>query len=501
MKYNIFNSIVTWSIKKRMAQIDSFTNQPIDTQLNVLINIIQKAKDTKWGKKHAYQKITNYSEFKQNVPIQCYEDMVKYIQLIKEGGKNVLWPGKISFFAKSSGTTDDRSKFIPITKESLDQSHLKAGKDMLSMYMHLFPNSTIFHGKSLMIGGSKSLGKERNYIEGDLSSILISNLPIWTTFMRTPSIDTALMSDWEAKMNKMADEVIKQNVTSISGVPSWTMVLLRKVLEKSRKKTIHQVWPKLELYMHGGVSMQPYKKEFDEIIGKKINYLEIYNASEGFFAIQNDLNEDSLLLMLDYGIFYEFIPIINNEEKEDQIISLKDVKKDVNYAIVISTNGGLWRYKIGDTIKFSSINPYKIKISGRTKNFINAFGEELMVSNTDKAIQKTCEETNSRINDYTAAPKFLNNSSGCHEWIIDFKKMPENKEIFTKKLDQELRKINSDYDAKRHKDILLKMPIIHFCENNFFYNWLKKNKKIGGQNKVPRLSNKRDKIEELLKFL
>ena len=501
MKYNIFNSIVTWSIKKRIAQIDSFKNQPIETQFNVLINIIQKAKDTKWGKKYNYQKITNYSEFKQNVPIQCYEDIVHHIQLIKEGGKDILWPGKISFFAKSSGTTDDRSKFIPITKESLNQSHLKAGKDMLSMYMNLFPNSTVFHGKSLMIGGSKSLGRERNYIEGDLSSILISNLPIWTTFMRTPSIDTALMSDWEAKMNKMADEAIKQNVTSISGVPSWTMVLLRKVLEKSGKKTINQVWPKLELYMHGGVSMQPYKKEFDEVIGKKINYLEIYNASEGFFAIQNNLKEDSLLLMLDYGIFYEFIPIINNEEKEDQIISLKDVKKDVNYAIVISTNGGLWRYKIGDTIKFSSTNPYKIKISGRTKHFINAFGEELMVSNTDEAVQKACEETSSRINDYTAAPKFLNNSSGCHEWIIDFKKMPTNKEIFTKKLDQELRKINSDYDAKRHKDILLKMPIIHFCENNFFYNWLKKNKKIGGQNKVPRLSNKRDKIEELLNFL
>jgi len=501
MKYNIFNSIVSWSIKKRIDQINYFTNKPIEIQSDVLQKLIHKAKDTKWGKKYNYNKITNYNEFKKNVPMQSYEDIAPYIEKIKEGQNNILWPGQISFFAKSSGTTNDRSKFIPITNESLNESHLKAGKDMLSMYVNLFPESTIFHGKSLMIGGSKSLGKERNYTEGDLSSILISNLPIWTTFMRTPSVNTALMSDWEEKMEKMAHESIKQNVTSISGVPSWTMVLLRKVLEKSGKKYINQVWPKLELYMHGGVSMNPYQKEFDEIMGKNINYLEIYNASEGFFGIQNNLNEESLLLMLDYGIFYEFIPIHNQEEKEDQIISLKDVKKNINYSMVISTNGGLWRYKIGDTVQFKSLNPYKIIISGRTKHFINAFGEEVMVSNTDLAIKKACEKTNSKINDYTAAPKFLNNSSGCHEWIIDFKIIPKNKKIFTKTLDKELRILNSDYDAKRYKDILLKQPIIHFCENDFFYNWLKKNKKIGGQNKVPRLSNKRDKIEELLKFL
>ena len=501
MKYNIFNSIVSWSIKKRIAQINSFVHKPIETQSNVLTNLITKAKDTKWGEKYNYDKIKNYNDFKNNVPIHSYEDIAPYVNKIKQGHENILWPGQISFFAKSSGTTNDKSKFIPITNESLNECHFKAGKDMLSIYMNLFPESTIFHGKSLMIGGSKSLGKERNYTEGDLSSILISNLPIWTTFMRTPSINTALMSDWEEKMKKMAYEAIKQNVTSISGVPSWTMILLRKVLEISGKKNIHQIWPKLELYMHGGISMKPYQKEFDEIIGKTINYLEIYNASEGFFGIQNNLKEHSFLLMLDYGIFYEFIPIHNQEEKEDQIVSLKDVKKHVNYAIVISSNGGLWRYKIGDTVKFESINPYKIVISGRTKHFINAFGEEVMVSNTDLAIKQACEKTNSKINDYTAAPKFLNNSSGCHEWIIDFEITPKNKDNFAKILDEELRNINSDYDAKRYKNILLKKPIIHFCENNFFYTWLKKNQKIGGQNKVPRLSNNRKKIEELLKFL
>ncbi|OUV54705.1 MAG: hypothetical protein CBC73_03990 [Flavobacteriales bacterium TMED113] len=501
MKYNIFNSITTWSLKKRITRINSFFKDPVNIQNNVLKKLIEKAKDTEWGKKHRFKSIKNYEEFKSIVPIVKYENITNYIQKMKEGKPDVLWPGNISFFAKSSGTTNDRSKYIPITNESLNHSHLRAGKDMLSIYINLFPDSKIFNGKSLMVGGSKSLGKERNYIVGDLSSILISNLPIWTTFMRTPSIETALMSDWEKKMEKIADEAIDQNISSMSGVPSWTMVLLRKVLQKTGKSKICEVWPNLELYMHGGISMQPYKKEFDEVIGKKINYLEIYNASEGFFGIQNYLDDSSLLLMLDYGIFYEFIPIVNNEQKVDKITSIEGVKLNVNYAMVISTNGGLWRYNIGDTIIFTSLKPYKIKISGRTKHFINAFGEELMVSNTDLAIQIACEKMKCKIKDYTAAPKFLKNSSGCHEWIIDFEKIPENKELFTDLLDKEIRAINSDYDAKRYKDILLKKPIIHFCDNNFFYEWLKKNKKIGGQNKVPRLSNSRDKLEDLLKYL
>ena len=501
MKYNIFNSIATWSLKKRINRINSFINEPVKTQKNVLKSLLKKAKDTKWGKKYKYDFIKNYNDFKSSSPIVKYENIIEHINNMKKGETDILWPGNISFFAKSSGTTNDRSKYIPITDESLNHSHLRAGKDMLSIYLNLFPDSKIFNGKSLMIGGSKSLGKERDYIVGDLSSILISNLPLWTTFMRTPSIETALMSDWEKKMEKIADESIDENVTSISGVPSWTLILLRKVLEKTGKEKICQVWPNLELYMHGGISMQPYKKEFDEIIGSKINYLEIYNASEGFFGIQNNLKDDDLLLMLDYGIFYEFIPIIDNKLKYKEIVSIEDVKLNVNYAMIISTNGGLWRYNIGDTIIFTSLDPYKIKISGRTKHFINAFGEELMVSNTDLAIQITCEKTKCKIKDYTAAPKFLRNSSGCHEWIIEFEKKPEDQELFTDILDKEIRAINSDYDAKRYKDILLKKPIIHFCDNNFFYNWLKKNNKIGGQNKVPRLSNSRDKLEELLKTL
>ena len=500
MKYNIFNPIISWVIKKRIHRINKFIKEPIQSQDKLLKDLIRKSKNTIWGKKYNYPEINNYTDFKKTVPIQSYEDIKTYVDLIKNGEKNVLWAEKVLSFAKSSGTTNTKSKFIPITKESLNNCHLKAGQDLLSIYVNQFPKTKIFSGKSLMIGGSNELEKSSKMLIGDLSSILIDNLPIWTQLISTPKKEIALISNWEEKIEKMMSEIINKDVRSISGVPSWTILLLEKILQKTKKTTIQEIWPNLELYMHGGISMSPYMSSFKKLIGKKINYLEIYNASEGFFAIQNNLQKKDLLLMLDYGVFYEFIPIVNGKESQE-IIPLKKVKKNKNYAIVITTNGGLWRYKIGDTVKFTSINPYKIIITGRTKHFINCFGEEVMIHNTDQAIKNAAEKTDSIVNDYTVAPKFFSNHSGCHEWIIEFSLTPKDIKKFTKILDQTLQKNNSDYEAKRSKNLLLKSPIIHSVEKNFFYKWLKTKKKLGGQNKIPRLSNDRKKMNELLKFL
>jgi len=499
LKYNIFNPIISWVIKKRISRINKFIHEPIKSQENLLIKLIRKSENTIWGKKNNYKKIKNYENFKKNVPIQNYEDIKCYLELIKSGKENVLWPSKIISFAKSSGTTNDKSKLIPLTKESLKKCHLTAGKDLLSIYVNQFPKTKIFSGKSLMIGGSNEIEKNTKILTGDLSSILIENLPIWAQIISTPQKKIALMANWEEKLEKMVSKIINQDIRSISGVPSWTIILLERILEKSGKKKIIDIWPNLELFMHGGISISPYMKSFENLIGKKINYLEIYNASEGFFALQNDFKKNDLLLMLDYGVFYEFIPTNNNNSSK--IIPLGMVKKNTNYEVVISTNGGLWRYKIGDTIKFTSVKPYKILITGRTKHYINYFGEELMVHNTDAAINKTSKQTNSVVNEYTVAPKFFSNNSGCHEWIIEFNLPPQNLEEFINILDENLKKVNSDYEAKRQGNLLLKKPIIHIAKKHFFYKWLKTKNKLGGQNKVPRLSNDRNNIEKLLQFL
>jgi len=500
VKYNIFNPIISWVIKKRIHRINKFIKNPIKAQDELLKSLIRKSKNTIWGKKYHYEEMNSYTDFKKNVPIQNYEDIKTYVDLIKNGEYDVLWPKKILSFAKSSGTTNAKSKFIPITKDSLNNCHLKAGQDLLSIYVNQFPETKIFSGKSLMIGGSNELEKNSKILTGDLSSILIDNLPIWTQLISTPKKEIALMPNWEDKIEKMITKIIHEDVRSISGVPSWTILLLEKILQKTKKNQIKEIWPNLELYMHGGVSMSPYINSFRKLIGKKINYLEIYNASEGFFAIQNNLQKKDLLLMLDYGIFYEFIPIVNGKELPE-VISLENVQKNKNYAMVISTNGGLWRYKIGDTIKFTSLSPHKIMITGRTKHFINCFGEEVMVHNTDLAIKHAAEKTNSIVNDYTVAPHFFSNHSGCHEWIIEFNVAPKSITDFTEILDSTLQKNNSDYEAKRANDLLLKIPIIHAAEKKFFYKWLKKMGKLGGQNKIPRLSNDRKNINELLKFL
>ena len=419
---------------------------------------------------------------------------------LEKANQNIFWPTQIKWFAKSSGTTNAKSKFIPVSTESLEDCHYAASKDLLCMYLNNNENSQLFTGKSLRLGGSKELYKENGTVFGDLSAILIDNMPFWAEFSSTPSSKVSLMSDWETKMQAIVDETIQENVTSLAGVPSWMLVLLNNVLETTGKHNLLEVWPNLEVYFHGGVSFVPYADQYKKILPKNtFKYYEIYNASEGFFAIQDQNNSSELLLMLDYGIFYEFIPMDTYGTKNESIISLSEVEKDKNYAVLITTNAGLWRYKIGDTVRFTSIKPYRIKVSGRTKHHINAFGEELIIENAEDALKKVCKTTQSEIVDYTAAPVFMKGKEkGAHEWLIEFKTPPKDLNQFNELLDSTLQSLNSDYEAKRYNNMTLNKPKIHQAREKLFYDWLKANNKLGGQHKVPRLSNTRDYIDELL---
>lgn len=483
-----------------MWRIDAWKNNPEEAQRDVLQNLVTAAQYTEFGRKYHFQELFTIRSFKQEVPIHEYEDLKPYIQRILDGEQNLLWNTPIYWFAKSSGTTSDKSKFIPVSDESLQDCHYKAAKDVLTIYYGFNPESELLTGKGLIIGGSHTINQinpEAQY--GDLSAVLLQNTPFWGHWLRTPDLDIALMDEWESKIEKLAETTIKENVTSISGVPTWTMVLFRRILEMTGKKNISEVWPSLELYMHGGVSFTPYKSQFEKLIGRPIHYLEMYNASEGFFAAQDIPGEEGLLLYLDHGIFMEFMPVSEYGTKDPTTIGLRDVELGKNYALIISTNGGLWRYLLGDTIQFTSLNPYRIKVSGRIKHYINAFGEELIVDNSDKAIAVASEKTGAIVNDYTAAPiYFKEGSNGAHEWLIEFEKDPDSIEVFTKELDKALKSINSDYEAKRHKDIALGLPRLHKMRKGTFNEWLKKKGKLGGQHKVPRLSNERNYLEEIL---
>jgi len=498
-----FNTIFSWIIKKRMHQIDLFRKYPIEVQRELLESLLTEGRKTEYGKKHNFDAIHNYEDFSKNIPLQDYESLKSYINRAIEGEKNILWPGETKWFAKSSGTTSDRSKFIPVTKVSLEDCHYKGGKDLLAIYYSNFPDSKIYSGKHLVIGGSAEENMHRpDSYTGDLSSIILKNLPWWVEFKRIPSRETALMSKWEEKIERLAIETMDEDVSSISGVPSWTLVLLNRILEIKGKKDIREIWPNLELLMHGGVSFKPYENEFKKIIPhENMHYVESYNASEGFFSIQDQIVGD-LLLMLDYGVFFEFIPMVEFDGVYSKnTISLKDVQPGVNYGLVISTNGGLWRYIIGDTVKFTEINPYRIIVTGRTKHFINVFGEEVVVENADKAIKFACDQTGALIKDYTACPIFMEEGkAGGHEWLIEFKKMPSDIELFKTSLDDKLREINSDYDAKRTADLSLQFPKIHVARENVFDDWLRSKEKLGGQHKVPRLSNTRSFFEEIMTF-
>ena len=484
----------------RLWRIDNWSNNPVATQREVLQELITAAQYTEFGKKYGFNKLFSVKEFKQKVPLQEYNDVEPYINRMMQGEENVLWNTPVFWFAKSSGTSSAKSKFIPISDESLQQNHFKASKDVLSNYYKFFPSSNLLTGKGLVVGGSHQISKLNNDIQfGDLSAVLMQNTPFWGQWIRTPELSVALLDEWENKIEQLAQITANENVTSLAGVPTWTLLLLKRILEIKEKKTINEVWPNLELYINGGVSFVPYKEQFDKILGTKINYLEIYNASEGFIAGQQTPNDDGLLLFTEHGIFYEFMPVEEYGKPKPQTVGLKDVQLDKNYALVISTTGGLWRYIIGDTIKFTHLNSYKIKVTGRLKHYMNAFGEEVMVDNTDKAIAWAAAKTNAVVNDYTAAPVYFSESSnGTHEWLIEFDVPPQNLQLFTTELDAALKTINSDYEAKRYKDIALRMPIVHAAKKGIFKEWLRSKGKLGGQHKVPRLSNERNVVEEIL---
>lgn len=495
----LFNSVVNWFIKQRIDQIQNFMDHPIETQKGILSSLLYHAEETEYGKIHGFSSVSNYEDFKRNVPIVSYEDFEPYIEKARQGQRDIIWPGLIRQFAKSSGTTNAKSKFIPITDESLEYCHFKAGKDLVSIYANNHPENQLFAYKNLRLGGSAEVYEQFNTKFGDLSAILIDNLPFWVEITTTPSKKVSLMSEWETKLKAIVSEVKDAEVGSLTGVPSWMMVLLQRVLKETNAGSISEIWPNLEVFFHGGISFKPYRDQYRQIIGKDINYYEIYNASEGFFGIQDQHGSDEMLLMLDYGIFYEFIPMEDFGKENPRVLSLENVEKNKNYALVITTNGGLWRYLIGDTVCFTSLNPFRIKISGRTKHYINAFGEELMIDNVECALHKACEKTGAQITEYTGAPIFMSgNGSGAHEWIFEFSKEPSCLEDFTDIFDEHLKSINSDYEAKRYLNMTLKRPVVNVAKPNLFYHWMKSRGKLGGQNKVPRLCNDREYIDPLL---
>jgi hypothetical protein len=497
----IINAVVSWLMKKRVHQIELFIRYPHEVQLEWFRRLINHGKPTEWGRNYEYRSIRTPEQFAERVPISTYEDLKPLIDRLRNGEQNILWPEEIKWFAKSSGTTTSKSKYIPVSNSSLEECHFRGGKDMLSLYVINYPDSEVFNGKGLVMGGSHNITEisNENYYDGDLSAILIQNMPFWAQFMRTPDMSIALMDEWESKIEKMARQTMQDDVRSISGVPSWMLVLLKKILELSGKENISEVWPDLEVFFHGGVSFGPYREQFKAIIpSTKMNYMETYNASEGFFGIQDQKNSNDLLLMLDYGIYYEFLPIDEFEAESPKAIPLSEVELNRNYALIITTNAGLWRYKIGDTIKFTSLNPYRIRITGRTKNFINIAGEELIIDNAEKALSIAMEKCKVTINEYTAGPLFYENSNkAAHEWVIEFKKLPEDIDFFASTLDNALKSLNSDYEAKRYHDMVLSPLVIQQAPEGSFYKWLKMKGKLGGQHKVPRLKNDREMLDEL----
>lgn len=499
----IINSIASWWMKKRMHQIELFMKYPYDVQNEWLKKLIESAENTEWGRTHAFNEIHNYEQFKRNIPLQDYESLKPFIDRVRKGEQNIIWHSDIKWFAKSSGTTNDKSKFIPVSEESLDNCHYNGGRDMIAIHCSLHPETQLFTGKNLALAGSLVTDHHNGYESqnGDLSAIVINNLPIWAEFFRAPEMSIALMDKWDEKLEKIAEATMNENMVSLAGVPSWMLLIMKKVLKVTGKGSIAEVWPHLEVYFHGGVNFNPYREQFKELFQKEnMNYLELYNATEGFFGIQDQHNSEELLLMLDYGIFYEFLPA--GESTSERTITLDAVQLDTNYEMVITTNAGLWRYRLGDTIKFTSLHPFRFQITGRTKHFINAFGEEVIVDNADKALAIACEKTGAQIKEYTAAPVYMNgNESGAHEWLIEFAAPPDNLAYFTEVLDNALKSINSDYEAKRYQNLALKLPVVNSAPEGTFYRWLESKNKLGGQHKVPRLSNDRKYLEEISKLV
>ena len=500
----LINSVINWLNFKRIYQIELYCKFSREIQKEVLFQLLLSARETEYGKLYNFENIQTVEGFQSSLPLQTYEDIKPWVDRLRQGEKDILWPGETRWFAKSSGTTSDRSKFIPVTKESLEQCHFRGGKDVLALYVRNHPDSKIFLGKALTLGGSHSINNfSNNSYYGDLSAILIENIPFWTQFIRIPKAEIALIEEFEEKIEKIMASSLDENVTSIAGVPSWNLVMLKRFLEKTGKNNILEIWPNLELFIHGGVNFDPYREQFRKIIpSAKMHYMETYNASEGFFAIQDNPSLHDMLLMLDLGIFYEFIPMKDFDTANPPVLTLTDVETDENYAMVITTNGGLWRYIIGDTVKFTSKSPYRIKITGRTRHFINAFGEEVIIDNAEQAMKVACERTGAVIHEYTAGPIFMGEGQkGAHQWIIEFEKKPDNADLFVSILDNALKTLNSDNEAKRHKNLSLEMPHLVIAPQGTFYRWMKQRGKIGGQNKIPRLANDRQYLDQLLELL
>ena len=495
------NSIISIFTQKRLGQIDNFKANPIETQRDTLKELLRTAQNTEYGQQYDFHSLTTPEQYRERLPIVHYEDINELIRQTMNGKQNILWPEEIKWFAKSSGTTDAKSKFIPVSPSSLENCHFRGGKDVVSIFNRLYPEAQVFSGKTLALGGSSEVNKiNTNCQYGDLSAILISNTPFWANFMKTPDSSIMLMSNWEEKLEKICEITIKEDVRCLAGVPSWFLTLIHKILEKTGKSNLYEVWPNLELFIHGGISFVPYRQQYQELLpDAKMKYMETYNASEGFFGIQDDPSDSSMLLMLDYGVYYEFMPMSETGKTNPRTLLLSEVETGVNYALIISTNGGLWRYMIGDTILFTSLNPYKFKITGRTKLFINAFGEELIIDNATEALRIACAKTHSTLFEYTAAPIFMQEGQkGAHEWLIEFEVPPADLETFAEILDKELQKLNSDYEAKRL--LSLERLKIHQALPHLFTDWLKEKGKLGGQNKVPRLWNDRTHIDQLLEM-
>ncbi len=497
------NSLFSWLIKKRLHQIDLFMRYPVEVQHDLFKSLIQSGADTEFGKKFGYSGITTVKEFQERVPVHSYEDLQPYIEQVRSGKQQVLWPTEVKWFAKSSGTTDAKSKFIPVSWEALEECHYKAGKDMLAVYCNNYPDTRIFTGKALGVGGSHSIHEvnSEEYYTGDLSAILMTNLPFWAEFIRTPDLSIALMDEWEEKIDIIAQTTSNQNVASIQGVPSWSLLLLEKILAVSGKNYIDEVWPEFEVFFHGGVNFEPYRKRFLDLFGKnQPRLMETYNASEGFFGLEDIPGSNELLLMLDYGIFFEFVPVNDLNNPFPKACTLDGVETGKSYAMLITTNGGLWRYLLGDTVEFTSLYPFRIRITGRTKSFINLAGEELMVENADRAILEACSKTGAVVREYTAGPN-VNEEVGesAHHWLIEFETEPSDIAFFAEVLDNSLKTLNSDYEAKRYKNMILAFPVVESVPQQTFYKWLKARGKLGGQNKIPRLSNTPELVKQIRK--
>ncbi len=495
--------IIGKMFEPRQRELERHINDGEALQRQVLAHLVDTAKDTEYGRNHLFGATRGYDDFARNVPVNTYEELKADIDRMRHGESDVLWPGRVRWYAKSSGTTNDKSKFIPVSRDGLRDIHYRGGQDCVALYLRNNPHSRMFDGKGLILGGSHS----PNYnlpgsLVGDLSAILIENINPLVNLVRVPRKQTALLSDFEVKRDRIARETIGKNVTNLSGVPSWMLSVLSRVMEITGKSHLEEVWPNIEVFFHGGVAFTPYRNQYEQLItSPRMHYMETYNASEGFFGLQDDPSDKSMLLMLDYGVFYEFIPMDEFGSDNPTVVPLWGVEKGRNYAMLISTTCGLWRYVLGDTVSFTSTNPYKFIITGRTKSFINAFGEELIVDNAERGLAYACKETGAEVSEYTAAPVFMDGKGKCrHQWLIEFAHEPDDLDRFAQLLDKRLQELNSDYEAKRYKDITLQHLEVVKARKNLFNDWLRLKGKLGGQHKIPRLNNSRDIIEQLLRM-